>query len=581
MLRFLGRKLVLAVALTGVVTLAAACDEQKGGNASASSGSGSSPQLASVMSREEASVELSRILKTVQSRVEPVGQAEATATTPADTAPKLPPVESFPLVLAPAPATGDTVVEIFGSTEKTGKGDDAWMIEAAKVFNASNYRLSDGTRAQIALRSIASGTAYDLIVWGKGKPAGYSPANALWIKMAEARGIKMTQISPRLVGNSAGIVMKEETAKRIQSERGGLGIAEIVDEVVQGKAVAGYTDPFVSSTGLNFLVSVLEQFSGGDETKLLSPEVTAAFEAFQKNVPFIAQTTQQMRDSVANDGSLDMFVLERQIYVHAENLKSGYRFVPFGIRHDNPLYALPDAKPTEIEAMQAFAKLAASQEMQDLAVKYGFERGEEWKSAFPVPDGQTLVEAQKVWKQKKDAGKRIVAVFLADLSGSMVGARIENLKAALQAGVTAINPKNSIGLVVFSSDVRVVLDPAPFSFLQKARFLKAVDEMSTGGGTAMFDGIAVSLRILEDELKKDPTAKPMLFVLTDGETNEGHTFDQLAPVVRGMRMPVHTIGFEADIKALGKVSSLVEAASIKAGVDDVAYKIATMLNSQM
>ena len=579
MLNILRKKWVPVAMLAGVLTLAAACDEQKSGNASAGTGGG--PQLGKVMSRDAASAELSRILKDVESRSEPVGQAEAAAATPADTAPKLPPVDSFPLTVDPGQAAGTTVAEIYASTEKSGKGTDGWMVEAATKFNAANHRLKDGTLARIALRSIASGTAYDLISWKQGKAAGYSPSNELWVRMAEARGVKTQLISRRLVGNSAGIVMKEDMAKRIEAERGAVGIAEVVDEVVQGKAVAGYTDPFASSTGLNFLVSVLEQFAGKDESKLLSPDVTAALEAFQKNIPFIAQTTMQMRDSVANDGTLDTFVMERQTFSNTDSLKSGYRFVPFGVRHDNPLYALGDASPGQIEAMQAFADFAARDDIQALAHSYGFEQGEPWASAFEIPSGQLLIDAQKVWKQKKDAGKKIVAVFLADLSGSMVGARIDNLKAALQSGVTAINPKNSIGLVVFSSDVRIILDPAPFTFLQKARFLKAVDEMSTGGGTAMFDGIAVSLRILEDELKKDPTAKPMLFVLTDGETNEGHTFDQLAPVVRGMRIPVHTIGFEADIKTLGQVSSLVEAASIKAGVDDVAYKIAAMLNSQM
>nr|WP_298682044.1 VWA domain-containing protein [uncultured Dongia sp.] len=569
---FVSLKTGLMTALAGVLLLTAACEEQKGDTAQ------SGPK---VISREEASSRLTKLLKDVQSRAEPVGSAEAVATAPAETAPKLPPVDSFPLTVDPGVVSGATVTEIFASTEKSGKGTDGWMVEAVTKFNASNHRLSDGSTARIALRSIASGTAYDLIAWGQGKPAGFTPSNELWVRMAEARGVKTQLISPRLVGNTAGIVMKEDMAKRIEDERGSVGIAEVVDDVVQGKAVAGYTDPFASSTGLNFLVSVLEQFANKNEAKLLSPDVTAALEAFQKNIPFIAQTTMQMRDSVANDGSLDTFVMERQTFVNTDSLKSGYRFVPFGVRHDNPLYALESATPAQIETMEAFAGFAAGSEMQKLAQSYGFEEGEPWASAFPVPSGQTLIEAQKIWKQKKDAGKRIVAVFLADLSGSMEGPRITNLKAALEAGVTAISPKNSIGLVVFSSDVRTVLEPAPFTFLQKARFLKAVDEMSVGGGTAMFDGIAVSLRVLEEELKKDPNAKPMLFVLTDGETNEGHVFDDLAPIVRGMRIPVHTIGFEADLKVLGQVSNLVEAASIKAGVDDVAYKISAMLNSQM
>jgi Ca-activated chloride channel family protein len=44
---------------------------------------------------------------------------------------------------------------------------------------------------------------------------------------------------------------------------------------------------------------------------------------------------------------------------------------------------------------------------------------------------------------------------------------------------------------------------------------------------------------------------------------------------------VYTIGFEANIPELKRVSSLVEAATIDAKEDDIAYKIGTLLNAQL
>ncbi len=198
---------------------------------------------------------------------------------------------------------------------------------------------------------------------------------------------------------------------------------------------------------------------------------------------------------------------------------------------------------------------------------------------FPVPAGQTLIDAQKIWKQKKDAGKRIVAVFLADLSGSMVGARIENLKAALESGCTAINPKNSIGLVVFSSDVRRgarpgALCPTAESALPQSR-RRNVDQVAAHGDVWRNCGVAAHPGGRDQE---GSTAKPMLFVLTDGETNEGR-FEDMAPIVRGMRIPVHTIGFEADIKALCQVSNLVEGGEHQGR--STTSPMNRMLNSQM
>ena len=97
-------------------------------------------------------------------------------------------------------------------------------------------------------------------------------------------------------------------------------------------------------------------------------------------------------------------------------------------------------------------------------------------------------------------------MFLADVSGSMQGGRIGQLQRALSEGAKFISPENSIGLVVFSSDVRVKLPIRPFKLLQKSAFLTAVDQLSANGGTAMYDGVAVSLSMLAEQVAKDPTA---------------------------------------------------------------------------
>ncbi len=46
-----------------------------------------------------------------------------------------------------------------------------------------------------------------------------------------------------------------------------------------------------------------------------------------------------------------------------------------------------------------------------------------------------------------------------------------------------------------------------------------------------------------------------------------------------MRIPIYTVGFEADLDELGRVSSLVEAASIDASAEDVEFKIAALFNA--
>ena len=192
-----------------------------------------------------------------------------------------------------------------------------------------------------------------------------------------------------------------------------------------------------------------------------------------------------------------------------------------------------------------------------------------------------MISAQKLWKEKKDAGRPIAAIFLADVSGSMNGGRISNLKKALIDGSSFVSPDNSVGLVTFSDKVTLTVPIKPFKSLQKAAFVTAVDRMTSGGGTAMYDGVLVSLGLLIEEKKKNPNIKPVLLVLTDGNTSYGYKYKEVEQIVRGIGIPIYTIGFESNIAELKKLSSLVEAASINTEQDDISYKIGALLNTQI
>ena len=533
------------------------------------------------MSFEQAMNENHALLRNVTWRnAHTTRRAKIQLSSRADLTASLPDIGKFPLVVNPARTATGVVAEIFSSTEKSGKGTDGWLVEVAKAFNASGTQVN-GRTARVAIRKIASGTGYQFIASGKHLPHAFTPSNHLWVRMAEAGGITMTPLSERLVGNTGGIVMKEEVAARLAEVYPSIGVASLIDAVVQGRLVMGYTNPFASSTGLNFLVTVLSTFAQGDETRLLQPEVAGAFESFQRGVPYVALTTLQMRDSVTRGGQLDAFVMERQTFRKTPALRTGYRFVPFGVRHDTPLYAVGDVSAEVRQVLEAFVAFAVTEKYTALANEYGFNDDASYVSSVPLPQGSTLVRAQKLWKEKKDAGRTITAVFLADVSGSMSGSRLARVKVALRAGAEFVATKNSIGLVAFSDAVDVRLPIRPFDLNQKASFLAAVEDLDAGGGTAMYDGIMVALNELAKAKAASPDIKPILFVLTDGETTAGYRLNQVADTNRGLRIPVYTVGYEARIAELAQLSSIVEAASINADKDEVSYKIGNLLNAQM
>ena len=95
----------------------------------------------------------------------------------------------------------------------------------------------------------------------------------------------------------------------------------------------------------------------------------------------------------------------------------------------------------------------------------------------------------------------------------------------------------------------------------------------------MYDGIVLGLKMLEDQRLIDPDVKPILVVLTDGETTDGLQLSDVDDMIEGLRIPIYTVGFEADLEELSRVSSLVEAASIDASEQDVEFKIAALFNA--
>lgn len=485
----------------------------------------------------------------------------------------LPDISKFPISVT---NTTDSFVEIFSSTEKSGTGNDGWLNDVATEFNKSNI-VVNGIPASVKIRNIASGTATDYIRSGKYIPDAFTPSNELWGEMVKANGMNTQLITNRLIGNVAGIVTNKTKYDELIEKYGSLNVKTITDAIANNELSMGYTDPFASSTGLNFLVTALGTFDSSD---LLGEQAVQGFEKFQANVPFIASTTLQMRDA-AKTGKLDAFVLEYQIYANAPELKGSYVFTPFGVRHDSPLYALGDLPQVKLDIIKKFAEFVEQDKYQRSGEEKGFNGLNDYHSEVNPVDGSLLSSAQKLWKEKKNGNKPIAAVFVADVSGSMNGEPLNRLKQSLLTGQKYLGKDNSIGFVSYSDNVTINLPIGKYDTNQQSMFVGAIDSLQANGGTATFDGIVVALKMLQDEMKINPEIKPLIFVLSDGETNEGHSLNDIRGLIETYKIPIYTIGYNANIKALESISSINEAANINADTDDVVYKIGNLLNVQM
>lgn len=487
---------------------------------------------------------------------------------------ELPEIDKYPMSLQ---GNGQINIEVFAAPEKAGEGTDGWMLEAAEKFNNEGYTIS-GQTVSVSIRSMSSGTGADYIASGKYVPQVFSPSNELWGELITAQGTTMELVEKKVIGNVAGILVSQKVKKEIESKYNELTFETVVEATTSGEVAMGYTNPFYSSTGLNFL---LETLYLNDQNNILSDTAIEGFASFQKNVPFVSYTTQQMRDA-ADSGALDGMVTEYQTYINDKNL-SNYEFIPFGARHDGPIYAVGDLTAEQREAVSLFVDYCMSDDMQKLAKKYGFNQYEDYTSQIPDFDGATIMEAQNLWKENKDSGSSITAVFVADTSGSMDGEPINQLKESLINAGQYIDSDNSIGLVSFNTDVFIDLPIAPFDLNQRSYFNGAVENLVCLGGTATYNGITVGTNMLVEAKKANPNTKLVLFLLSDGEKNQGYDLSDVDDILKEYQIPVYSIAYGdgANMDELNAVSSVNEATVIDADSDDVIYKLKNLFNAQM
>ena len=471
---------------------------------------------------------------------------------------ELPEINKYPLAVQ---GNGEIDIEIFTSGEKAGNGDDSWLIDVATKFNKERNTLSNGKTISMSVRSVPSGTAADYIISNKYVPDIYTPSNTLFGEYAMANGGVLELYTDRLVGNTAGLLVKKGTYSDFDS---------VIKAVQSNQMNMGYTNPQTSATGLNLLLTLLE-------------DGTENFTSFNANIPYVAYTTQQMRDSASN-GSLDGMLTEYQAYINDKNLTSVYDFIPFGVRHDNPAYICSKNTKSqdELDAIKIVIDYCKSSEMQSIATKKGFNANDNYTTSLDF-SGAEVTQALATYKKEKDNGKDIIAVFVADCSGSMDGEPMNQLKSSLTNGMSYINDNNYIGLVSYDSRVTIELPIAQFDLNQRSYFQGAIDNLYANGSTATYEAIVIAAKMIEQEKANHPDAKCMIILLSDGYANGSYSISDIQSAIQQSEIPIYTISYGdgADTSELQRVANINEAASISADSEDIVYKLKSLFNSQL
>ncbi len=474
---------------------------------------------------------------------------------------------------------GEINLEVFSSTEKSSTTSRTWLDTVAQNFNNSGVTVN-GKRVTISTRPIPSGLAMDYIKSRKHIPDAYTPSNELWGQMIDTSGVNIQMIEPRLTGNVAGILLRQEVYDTFVAKYGEVTVANAVKASLAGDLKLGHTDPNLSSTGLNL---IMQELSVLDPSNPVSSDAATKFRQFQATVPVTSPTTDQLA-AVAAKGYVNAVINEAQTYPNQAELATGWVFTPAGVRHDSPLYALNNLSSEKADALKLFANYAKADDSQALAGTFGFNQYNDYVGPSSSQySGPTLVSALKLWKKEKDGGKPIITVIVVDKSGSMDQEdKLKKIQRALISGSNYISPSSHVGLLSYSdtSNITVNLPIGPFNDDQHSLFVGAVNKLSAGGNTATYSAMYAALDMMVKYKANVPDAEMRLIVMTDGERNAGVELNDMLSVAHGLDASIYAIGYDADVDVMKQLTGS-EGYLVNADTEDVSFRIKSIFRAEL
>jgi Ca-activated chloride channel family protein len=501
-----------------------------------------------------------RLLPSISVESAMTPSALVSAEAPLPLAERLPQAAAFPLHGAPADGidpSGRTLrVEIVSSLEKADneRASRRWLVDAAERFNQRRERGSDGRRIEVVVRPIPSGLAAQMLVAGRYRPAGYSPASQQWLELLRLDGITPTLLQPSLVGNRSVIAVRGAVWK--QTGGGPLAFGPVMERTLAGQLRMGTCNPYLCSPGLDFMHTLLWTTAGHasqggalQAAELERGSIQRSLELFQQRVSRIDPTyIEQIEIWRRRPEALDAVVMAEQSYRQLQR-EPGFGdlvAVPFGADQGSPLVALPWTTGPERQALERFGRFVTSSPLQALA------RRQDFGQPSPVPDGarppradgELLRTVQRLWKQRKDGGRTVYLQLLVDVSGSMnEDNRLSQLKRALTVASGAINSGNQVGLISFSDKPTRLMPLQPYDANSRARLLATVQGLQANGNTALYDGLTVALHDLMQARRRDPNGRFHLLVLSDGMATKGLRLGDLRSVIENSDITITPIAY--------------------------------------
>ncbi|NLG50142.1 MAG: VWA domain-containing protein [Chloroflexi bacterium] len=446
--------------------------------------------------------------------------------------------------------TRDVKLRIAHSPEKAEV-----FYQLVDSFNQTKPRLPNGKRITIETARFTPGEMMELVA--DNQYHAVSPDSSVWLREIDRYWTENRGNSGDLVGESTRymvspvvIAMWEEVATSLGYPDKQIGWQDLLAAAES----PGFRWSHPSTQTASGLLTTLAMFyAGADVTRDLTKELATAESTLEyvarleKTVSHYGEGELAVMEQIEAQGRdyLDAFIVQEQLVVQ-HNLSHDQRLVAIypiegTLWEDHPLALIehPERTDDERQAYSMFRDYLLSRETQMEILRHGYRPTDlnipldspnspitqangvdptEPQTTLQIPSSSVIAVVKDAWLFTKRPANIYLVV---DVSGSMEGRKMQEMRSALQAFLDQIpSDRERVGLIAFSSSAQEVV---PLTQLGdgRDRLEDAVSSLYAGGNTALLDGVDLAVTKLSD--LQDTERINAIVAMTDGKENQSRT----------------------------------------------------------
>lgn len=435
-----------------------------------------------------------------------------------------------------------------------------WLAEAIAAFNEEAVETQGGDPIYATLSLADAGEAVGQIENGEGL-AVWIPDSEVWANVLDS-GAGFGDNCASVARSPLVIAMWQPLAESLGWPARELGWLDVGSLAADPSAWAyysggqfgdalrlGHTHPGLSGSGASTLLAIVQAAESQQEAvsveEIQQPIVQASVGSFESAVSWFSSSTAGLAETMAERGDsfLGAAVMYESDVVH------------FG-RTEPPLVPVYPFEGTFVASHPACVNEGASADLQQAAVQFrdyllsadaqqmavavglrpageGTPTGEletfgvnlsQPQIVFGEPSVEAIFAVQELWQA---ARKDVNLVMLLDVSGSMAGRKIENVRQAAVQFVEQMGDDDYLSVIAFATQPFAVVKYEQVGEGREA-IIAAIEQLEAEGDTSLYDAIGDGARLLADTATAETTNA--LVVLSDGLDTISYRYDEESAV---------------------------------------------------